>query len=157
MADEEVWVQLYIVKDKSGRVLGIDIASLDGKKRIQELATAVYQAKGKSLSHCDAADLVVYKAGTECPSEGEDKLRPSWIVPTDTTDELPLRVVAPAREVNQQQNLKTSFLGDGVLEKLRLAVIYFVDSKRKPIGTGLLVPGLLYEYCSCYSNRLLQV
>ena len=30
-------------------------------------------------------------------------------------------------------------MGDGVLEKLRLAVIYFVDSNRKPIGTGFFV------------------
>jgi hypothetical protein len=30
-------------------------------------------------------------------------------------------------------------LGDGVLEKLALAVIYFVDSQRKPIGTGFFV------------------
>jgi hypothetical protein len=39
----------------------------------------------------------------------------------------------------EQQNLTTNILGDGVLEKLALAVIYFVDSKRKPIGTGFFV------------------
>ena len=33
----------------------------------------------------------------------------------------------------------TNILGDGILEKLRLAVIYFIDSKRKPIGTGFFV------------------
>ena len=103
-----VWVQLYIGKDKRGRVFGIDIASLDGKKRIQELATAVYQTTDKSLGHCNAADLVVYKAGTECPGEGEDELEPDIRVPNDTTDENPLRVVAPARKGNQQGTFKSS-------------------------------------------------
>jgi hypothetical protein len=98
---EEVWVQLYIGKDKSGRVFPIEIASLP-KDRINDLADAVHQAKGKSLGHCNAADLVVYKAGTELPPKEEDPLRPSLIVPKDTTDENPLRVLAPAVKLNQQ-------------------------------------------------------
>ena len=42
----------------------------------------------------------------------------------------------------EEQNLKkTNILGHGVLEKLKLAVIYFVDinQNKKPIGTGFFV------------------
>jgi Protein kinase domain len=98
MADDEVWVQLYIGKDKSGRVLGIDIASLDGKKRIQELAEAVYnRKKDNALAHTHSDDLFVYKAGTECPAEGEEPLDPGDAVSKHTTSSKnPLRVVAPS-------------------------------------------------------------
>ena len=95
MADEEVWVQLYIGNDKSGGAFPIEIASLR-KDRIHDLAKAVYEAKDKSLGHCDAADLLVYKAGTDFPAEGEAPLGPGKAVPTGTTDENPLVVVAPA-------------------------------------------------------------
>jgi hypothetical protein len=96
---EEVWVQLYIGKDKSGQVFPIEIASLS-KDRINDLANAVHQANSNSLGHCDASQLFVYKAGTELPPKEEDPLRPSLIVPKDTTDENPLRVLAPE---NKQQ------------------------------------------------------
>jgi hypothetical protein len=91
MADE-IWVQLYIGEDKSGDVFKMGAR---GNQDIDDLKKAVHQARGKSLGHCDAADLLVYKAGTQFPSKEEDKLRPSSSVPKDTTDENPLRVVAP--------------------------------------------------------------
>jgi hypothetical protein len=111
MADEEVWVQLYTGNGKNGRVFSIPFANLGGKKRIQELATAVYQAKDKSLGHCNAADLFVYKAGTGVP-ESKDVPLNSWDgVPKDTTGPDPLRVVAP--EQQQGKNFMVlSFLPD---------------------------------------------
>jgi len=45
-------------------------------------------------------------------------------------------------QVQKQQDrvpLKTNILGDGVLDKLKSAVVYFVDKSRKPIGTGFFV------------------
>jgi hypothetical protein len=101
---EEVWVQLYIGKDKSGRVFPIEIASLS-KDRINDLADAVYEANGNSLGHCNAAQLVVYKAGTELPRKEEDPLDPWTKVPTDTIGEKPLCVVAPANVNQQGKNL----------------------------------------------------
>jgi hypothetical protein len=101
---EEVWVQLYIEKDKSGQVFDIEIASFP-RNRISVLARAVHQARGKSLGHCDAADLVVYKAGTEFPPKEEDKLDPGEAVPADTTSKSPLRVLAPAIANQQGKNL----------------------------------------------------
>jgi hypothetical protein len=94
MAEEdEVWVQLYI--EGQGKIG--DVFELQQVPRnIDALKRAVYQARGKYLGHCDAASLFVYKAGTEFPPKEEDKLRPGKPVPKGTTDENPLRVVAPA-------------------------------------------------------------
>jgi hypothetical protein len=103
MAEENniiVWVQLYIGEDKSCDVFKMRVGA---NHDIDDLKKAVHQARGKSLGHCDAADLVVYKAGTEFPTKEEDKLRPSLIVPTDTTDENPLRVLAPLSQEQRQQ------------------------------------------------------
>ena len=94
MADEEVWVQLYIGKDKSGQVFDIDHGS---KITISALKKAVYQASAKSLEHCDPRSLEIYEAGTEFPTE-EAPLRPGLNVPTGSTDEKPLRVVAPVNQ-----------------------------------------------------------
>jgi hypothetical protein len=92
---EEVWVQLYIGGDKSGRVFQVRLVG--AKQNIDNLADAVHQANGKSLGHCDARQLDVYKAGTEFPTKEEDKLEPWWDVPKDTTGESPLCVLAPGK------------------------------------------------------------
>jgi hypothetical protein len=93
---KEVWVQLYVQGEgKIGRVFCIEIASL-AKDRIDDLAKAVHQASSKSLGHCDAFQLEVYRAGTEFPPKEEDKLSPGILVPEGTTAENPLRVMAPA-------------------------------------------------------------
>jgi serine/threonine protein kinase len=102
---EVTWVQLYIGKDKGGDVFKIRVGA---NQDIDDLKKAVHQAKGKSLGHCNAADLVVYEAGTELPRKEEVKLRPSSIVPKNTTDENPLRVLAPAVKLNQQQQRQIS-------------------------------------------------
>jgi hypothetical protein len=96
MAEEdEVWIQLYIEgQGKIGRAFCIEISSLS-KDRIDDLAKAVYKAGEKSLGQCDAFQLEIFKAGTEFPPKEEDKLRPGKPVPKGTTDENPLRVVAP--------------------------------------------------------------
>jgi hypothetical protein len=84
-----------LLQIQTHRVFPIEIASLS-KDRINDLADAVHQAKGKSLGHCNAADLVVYEAGTNFPRKEEVKLSPSSIVPKNTTDENTLRVLAAA-------------------------------------------------------------
>jgi hypothetical protein len=102
MAEEvKVLIQLYVGEGMCGRVFQVRVGV---NQNIDDLANAVYQAMGTSLGHCDAADLVVYKAGTEFPPKEEDKLRYSLIVPRDTTEDNPLRVLAPAKQ--QQANGK---------------------------------------------------
>jgi hypothetical protein len=98
MPDDEVWVQLYIGEDKCGDVFDIDHVP----KNISALKKAVYDAMDKDLGHCNAARLVVYNRGTGVPEGKEVPLRPGKAVPTGTTDENPLRVVAPAIEENRQ-------------------------------------------------------
>jgi Crinkler effector protein N-terminal domain len=101
MADDkgEVWVQLYIGNDKSRDAFRV---KANRNIIIDDLKTAVYQAKDKSLGHCNAADLAVYKAGTDVPPKEDDKLDPGDAVSTHTTknsSKHPLRVVAPASAV----------------------------------------------------------
>ena len=89
---EEVWVQLYVEgKGNSGRAFRVQTM-----RDLEDLAKVVYQEKGKTLGHCNAADLVFYRAGKEFPSKENDRLRPCSSVPQDTTAKIPLRVVAPA-------------------------------------------------------------
>ena len=104
MSDKEVWFQLYITDTgKSGPVFRVE-----NQRDVFALAAAVYQAKDKSLGHCNAADLVFYKPGTEFPPKEKDRLRPTWSVTQDTTDENPIRVVAPA--MAEQQGKSSSKL-----------------------------------------------
>jgi hypothetical protein len=113
MADNEVWVQLYVGEAKCGRVFSIDIENLVGKKRIQELTEAVYEKCDDELTHCKAWKLFVYKAGTDVPPKEEDKLDPGDAVSTHTTknsSKHPLRVVAPAI-LNQQPGKNYSCVG----------------------------------------------
>ena len=93
MADKEVWVQLYIGKTKSGEVFSIHPVP----NNVDHLKKQVYQDSDKVLGHCNAQHLVFYNQGTELPTE-EAPLRPGMAVPTGTTDENPLRVVAPVNQ-----------------------------------------------------------
>jgi hypothetical protein len=94
MTDNEVWVQLYIGKTKSGEVFSIRPVP----NNVDHLKKAAYAAKDKSLEHCNAADLVVYNAGTDFPKEEEVPLFPDDHVSIDTTARNPLRVVAPEKQ-----------------------------------------------------------
>jgi hypothetical protein len=94
---EVIWVQLYIGKDKSGRAFKMEV---DVKGDVDDLANAVYEANNNVLGHCNAAQLVVYKAGTELPPKEEDPLDPGEAVPTDTTSKNALRVLAPEQSKN---------------------------------------------------------
>jgi hypothetical protein len=49
----DVWIQLYIGQDKSGDAFDVDHVPTN----ISALKKAVYQARDKSLGHCNAADL----------------------------------------------------------------------------------------------------
>jgi hypothetical protein len=97
MAEEdEVWIQLYIEgQGKIGRAFKIRV---EAQADIDDLAKAVYKDGGKSLEHCEAFQLEIFKAGTEFPPKEKDKLRPGKPVPKDTTDENPLRVMAPVNQ-----------------------------------------------------------
>ena len=92
----QIWVQLYIEnKGKKGGPFSIDFTSLNNDS-IEDFAEAVCEKRPKALGHCEAADLVVFEAGTEFPFTEENKLEPDDNVPKDTTAKNPLRVVAPA-------------------------------------------------------------
>jgi hypothetical protein len=99
MSEDGVWVQLYIGKDKSG-----DVFEVPSGNNIGALKEAVKEKRPNDLANCDAARLEVYNAGGEFPSEDEAPLRPGKAVPTGTTDENPLRVVAPSGHGQQQHN-----------------------------------------------------
>jgi Crinkler effector protein N-terminal domain len=94
MTDNEVWVQLYIGEEECGGAFKVKTAA---NGDIDDLKKAVKKERTNDLAHCDAARLAVYSAGTEFPKE-EDELRPGKPVPTDSTDESPLRVVAPEKQ-----------------------------------------------------------
>ena len=89
-----VWVQLYIGKAETGRAFSIAVDSLPNHN-VDDLTTAVKEKCPNVLAHCDAFQLTVYNPGGEFPKE-DDKLSPGKPVPTNTTDENPLRVVAQA-------------------------------------------------------------
>ena len=86
-----VWVQLYIGKKTSGSPFKIRV---EGESDIDDLKKAVKEACQDDLGSLAHRKLVVYNPGGEFPKE-EDKLSPGKHVPTNTTDENPIRVVAP--------------------------------------------------------------
>jgi Crinkler effector protein N-terminal domain len=97
MAEESnfiVWVQLYIGEDKGGDVFKMRVRA---NHDIDDLKKALAEECKDDLGSIHYSKLRVYKAGTEFPPKEEDRLRPSLIVPTDTTDESPLRVLAPGK------------------------------------------------------------
>jgi hypothetical protein len=94
MTDNEVWVQLYIGEVKSGQAFDVDHVPTN----ISALKKAVKKERSNGLGHCDAADLAVYKAGTDVPPKEEAPLRPDKPVPPGSTYDEPLRVVAPEKQ-----------------------------------------------------------
>lgn len=88
MSSSSVWVQLYYKGEETNDRDPFEIIPIP--RDIDDLATAVYKAKDKSLGHCDAPQLVVYK----CVDGKRVKLDPRDPVPTDTKEN-PLVVVAP--------------------------------------------------------------
>jgi hypothetical protein len=94
MANEEIWIQLYVGKDKSGSVFDIDHVP----KNISALKKAVAEERKDDVGSLHYSKLDVYNPGTEIPPKDEAPLRPGKAVPTGTTDENPLRVVAPPKQ-----------------------------------------------------------
>ena len=101
MAGEEktVWVQLYIGKKKSGEdPFQVRVAV---NSNINDLKEAVKEKRSNALATCDAADLLVYKLVIVDNKNEKVKLKPGNAVPTGTTDENPLVVVAPPQGQTQ--------------------------------------------------------
>ena len=113
MADDKVWVQLYIGEKKSGEdPFQVRVAV---NSNIDDLKEAAYDKCAKSLAHCEARQLVVYKHGTDLENLKEgDKLKPGKAVPPGTTDDNPLCVVAPENQPQGKNFMMLSFrLGMG--------------------------------------------
>jgi hypothetical protein len=98
---EEVWVQLYIGEDKSGRVFKMRVGA---NQDINDLAKALAEECKDDLGSIHYSKLRVYKAGihmhTQFPPKEEDELDPWEAVPTDTTGKSPLRVLAPGKNLS---------------------------------------------------------
>ena len=135
-----VWVQLF--KEDKSKVGGAVIVRPTVENPLEvvgDLVNAV--VNGNKDLGLVARNLNVYKPGTGYP-DNEDALDSRTELATlGLTKEDTLRVVAPThpQPYQEQSNFTTSILGVGVLEKLRLAVFYFVDGEGNPIGTGYFV------------------
>lgn len=131
-----VWIKLYIGEDDSEpKVFGI----YDFSGNIDQLKTKV-QEEAKKRFNIDIYNLAAFEAGTFVPvHEGATALRLSKSPPTNTTEDGPIIVIAEKQPQLPPQPIKTNILGDGVLETLRGAVFYVIDTNRKPIGTGFFV------------------
>ena len=93
-----VFVQLYIKETgKIGYALRVPT-----QPDLYALEDIVFDKMKNVLPHCAASQLVFYKPGTEYPPKEEDKLKTRGErVPQGSTEENPIRVVAPARTENQ--------------------------------------------------------
>jgi Crinkler effector protein N-terminal domain len=92
-SSDSVWVQLYIGKKKSGEdPFQVRVAV---NSNINDLKEAVKEKRSNALATCDAADLLVYKLVIVDNKNEKVKLKPGNAVPTGTTDDHPLIVVAP--------------------------------------------------------------
>ena len=132
-----VWIKLYIGEDDpEPKVFGI----YDFSGNIDQVKTKV-QEEAKKRFNVDIYNLAAFEAGTFVPvHEGATALRLSTSPPTNTTEDDPIIVIAGKHPRQPPpQHIKTNILGDGVLETLRGAVFYVIDTNRKPIGTGFFV------------------
>jgi hypothetical protein len=94
----KVWYQLRIGDYLQG---DSDAVYLEAGKEIVDLRNAIKEKRTTKLSHCDAADLIVFLAGGD-PKKNEP-IDPGDPIPTGTTSKTPLIVVAPAPPPPQQQ------------------------------------------------------
>ena len=100
------WLQLYVGATKSGGVLFIHPIP----ENVYALTEAVKVKRAVDLSHCNAAGLNVYAAGTSVPiPDGTEALDPWDPVPTSTTGPEPLIVVAPLLPQQQQYKPEKEF------------------------------------------------
>ena len=116
MSSSSVWVQLYYKgkAESEGRPTSVkkptDLKESDWN--IDALAEAVKDKRQVALSHCDAADLVVYPPRTTPPFSQDMAADPGDDVPPGTTSKNPLIVVAPAphqQTANGKKNLRFGF------------------------------------------------
>ena len=108
---EKIWIQLYIKGEgKCGDPYKVEI-----RNDISDLAAAIAKDREVDLGYCHHSKLSVYGAGAEFPPNEQDRLRPGMPVPEDTTDENPLRVVAPV--VVQPQSKNCCVLGYSCLNE----------------------------------------
>jgi Crinkler effector protein N-terminal domain len=93
MSDNEIWIQLYVGKDKSGSVFKIRVGA---NQDIDDLKKAVAEERKDDVGSLHYSKLDVYNPGTEIPLNEGDKLDPGDAVSEHTTSSKnPLRVVAP--------------------------------------------------------------
>jgi hypothetical protein len=102
-----VWVQLfYKGKDEpGGQPIPIEASEIKYGGIIAGLNEAVKDKMAEELTHCSAANLVVYSPETTPPFSQDKAIDPGDHVPAGTTSKNPLIVVAPAPKQQQQQRL----------------------------------------------------
>jgi hypothetical protein len=93
----EVWYQLRIGDYLQGRS---DAVYLKADSKIVNLTDAIKAKRTTKLSHCDAADLIVFLADGD--PKNDEPIDPGEVIPTGTTSKTPLIVVAPASLFSQE-------------------------------------------------------
>jgi hypothetical protein len=138
----QVWFQLYTGTTGNNVVTPVgdaDCVTLSIGAIVKELRNAVKQERANALRDVDAGDLQVYPAGTLVPvgddvviPAGTARPRPGAVVPTDTTDLLPLIVVVVLPVVAV---LPVPHAGYELVEEL--IVLNDADLTRCDVVTGL--------------------
>ena len=104
-----VWVKLFIGEnDTKPSVFGI----YEFNGIVDRLKIAVKETAQLALNHCAAFQLAIYPPGTNVPFLSTNCMGPREAVPTDTTSDSPLIVVAPASV--QQANGELCFPFDSM-------------------------------------------
>jgi hypothetical protein len=94
---------LYIGGEKNGSVFGI----YDFAGNVDQLREAVKEKCKPKLEHRDRNMLTVYPAGTSVENlDKASSLRLSGPVPDATTEDYPLIVIAPPRELDERKSGK---------------------------------------------------
>ena len=130
-----VWVQLYYEGKEKPERNPIEIRPIPAD--IADLAKAVKVERKVALSHCDAADLLVFSKGTKPPVSQQDKPLNSWDQVPSTNScsgEHPLIVVAPAPPQQLQLQLQASvrrFSGFFFVLLLLIYSIYSPQTSKK--------------------------
>ena len=128
-----VWVKLFIGENDTGAsVFGI----YEFNGIVDGLKNAVKETAQRMLNHCGAFQLAIYPPETKVPFLSTNCMGPGDAVPTDTTSDSPLIVVAPARL--QQENGEKCFRFDySIRPSLMYTSRYFRLSFLLLIGNSL--------------------
>jgi hypothetical protein len=96
MTSASVWVQLYYKGETETESVGQSFRIEPIPQDVDALKKLVHRELAPELTHCSAARLKVYAAGTNTVPipEGTKALNPGHPVPTNSTSDLPLIVIA---------------------------------------------------------------